>query len=142
MKYTRKMITAAMSLMLICSSLMNVYAANSIQDIKLDKTATQLNEDDETTVQLRMSGNEEKTYSDVVFVLDKSTSVDVRNEAKKMLDELLVQANKGNIIQVGVVLFNKNATNSTSLALTKLTADNIDRMKKAIDQKLESGTNI
>ena len=110
MKYTRKMITAAMSLMLICSSLMNVYAANSIQDIKLDKTATQLNEDDETTVQLRMSGNEEKTYSDVVFVLDKSTSVDVRNEAKKMLDELLVQANKGNIIQVGVVLFNNKTT--------------------------------
>lgn len=142
MKYTRKIITAAMSLMLICSSLVNVYAADSIQDIKLDKTATQLNEDDETTVQLRMSGNEEKTYSDVVFVLDKSTSVDVRNEAKKMLDELLVQANKGHIIQVGVVLFNKNATNSTSLALTKLTADNIDRMKKAIDQKLESGTNI
>lgn len=142
MKYTEKLVTSVMSLLLICSSIMSVHAAGSLQNIELDKTATQLNENDETTVQLRIGGNEDKTSSDVVFVLDKSTSVDVRNEAKKMLDELLVQANKGNIIKVGVVVFNKNASDATSLGLTELTSANIDSIKNAIDQKLESGTNI
>lgn len=133
MKYTKKLVTSVMSLLLICSSVMSVHAAGSLQNIELDKTATQLNENDETTVQLRIAGNEDKTHSDVVFVLDKLTSVDVRNGAKNMLDELLVQANKGNIIKVGVVVFNKNANDATSLGLTELTSDNIDYMNNVVD---------
>lgn len=56
-----------------------------------------------------IGGNEEKIYSSVVFILYKSASVDVKNETKNMFYKLLIQANKGNIIRIGVVVFNKNA---------------------------------
>ncbi len=56
--------------------------------VKIDKTATELDENDKTTVTLNIGSGETKTVSDVVFVLDKSTSMDVREEAAAMLKEL------------------------------------------------------
>ena len=56
--------------------------------IEIDKTATALNSDDRTTVTLNVGGDEAKEKVAVLFVLDYSTSVNVRNAAANMLDEL------------------------------------------------------
>lgn len=49
-KYTKKILTSVMLLLLMCSSLMTFLADSSIQNIKIGKIAIQLNEDDETTI--------------------------------------------------------------------------------------------
>ena len=82
---------------------------------------------------------ENKTISDVVFVLDKSTSVDVREEAAAMLEELLKRAGE-NKIQVGVIIFNRST--DCCLELTELNNDNYETIKNALLAEMSSGTNI
>ena len=117
-------------------------ASTANKAVDIDKTATELNENDQSTVTLNVGGNEEKTYSDVVFVLDKSTSVDVENEALRMLEELKNQANEGNIIRVGVVIFNKNASDASTLELTELTDTSMQQIEDAFRLSISSGTNV
>lgn len=82
--------------------------------VSVDKTATDL-VNDETNVTLTVGGQQENTVSDVVFVLDKSASLDIRQEAMNMLDELKAQAEEGNLIHVGVVNFESGVLESMPL---------------------------
>lgn len=83
-----------------------VLAAETNRHAAIDKTAAEL-KDGRTDVTLAIGAGSEKTSSDVVFVLDKSTSVEVKDAALAMLDELMTRAGE-NRIKVGVVEFNKN----------------------------------
>lgn len=76
-------------------------------DINITKTAEQLNGNDETTVQLGIGSTEERHKVAVLFVLDYSTSVSVRSEAAKMLEELAAKDKTD--VKVGVVNYWANA---------------------------------
>lgn len=108
-------------------------------DISRSKTATALNTRDWTSdVTLSLPSAEEKLASDVVFVLDKSTSTDLEDQALGMLNKLKEQAESTEAqVKVGVVIFNKqaNETPLTDLAIGYETIEN------AIKQEIKSGTN-
>ena len=56
----------------------------------------------------------EKLESDVVFVLDKSTSAQVEDQALEMLEKLRMQIDKTDAkVKVGIVIFNKIANVSS-----------------------------
>ena len=109
--------------------------------VTVDKTATGL-VGDKSNVTLTVGGGEETTASDVVFVLDKSASSDIRQEAMDMLTELQKQAGEGNIINVGVVNFEKGVLEQ--LELTALNDENYAAIEKAMifHDVTSSGTNI
>ncbi|MGM9556493.1 MAG: S-layer homology domain-containing protein [Oscillospiraceae bacterium] len=111
-------------------------------NINVSKTATNLkkdaNGDYKTNVTLSVPGVEESLATDVVFVLDKSTSAALEEKAIAMLEELKAQTeNTGATVKVGVVIFNKEAN------VTPLTdlATGYDTIKSAIEQTISSGTN-
>ena len=103
------------------------------------KTATALNTRDWTSdVTLSLPSAEEALASDVVFVLDKSTSTELEDQALGMLAALKDQAASTEAkVKVGVVIFNKKAN------VTPLTdlATGYDTIEKAIKQEISSGTN-
>ena len=104
------------------------------------KTATQLDENYESNVTLSLPSAEEELVSDVVFVLDKSTSQDKQNAAIDMLESLKGQiADTGAKVKVGVVVFNKEAHNV--LELTELNDENMAAIEEAIRYEVSSGTN-
>lgn len=107
--------------------------------ITIDKSAGALDENNQSQVSLSFTGETDKTYSDVVFVLDKSTSTDVSDAAVAMLEELMERAGE-NKIKVGVVIFNKVA--SVELELTELNEDNFSIISEALYERSSSGTNI
>ena len=77
-------------------------------DISKSKTATQLDEKYQTKVTLSLPSKSEKLESDVVFVLDKSTSAQIENQALEMLKKLRMQIDKTDAkVKVGIVIFNK-----------------------------------
>lgn len=104
------------------------------------KTATNLDANYESQVTLSLPAKDEQLVSDVVFVLDKSTSTDIEAEALTMLDNLQKQIADTNAkVKVGVVIFNKEA--NRVLELTELTEENMSDIKNAIETKISSGTN-
>ena len=105
------------------------------------KTATNLNKNYDSTVTLAVPSSEVPISSDVVFVLDKSTSADVKEPLKNALQSLQQQI-KGTdaTVKVGVVVFNKVA--NVTLPLTELKEENQSAIDSAIDTKLRSGTNL
>ena len=104
------------------------------------KTATPLDANYESDVTLSLPSAEEQLESDVVFVLDKSTSTIVEDEALAMLDDLRGQiVQTGAKVNVGVVIFNKEA--NRVLELTELTEENMSRIEEAIRTTMSSGTN-
>ena len=104
------------------------------------KTATQLDENYESNVTLSLPAAEEELVSDVVFVLDKSTSQDKQNAAIDMLESLKGQiADTGAKVKVGVVVFNKEAHNV--LELTELNDGSMAAIEEAIRYDVSSGTN-
>ncbi len=104
------------------------------------KTATPLDANYESDVTLSLPSAEEQLESDVVFVLDKSTSTIVEDEALAMLEDLQGQiAQTGAKVNVGVVIFNKEA--NRVLELTELTEENMSRIEEAIRTTMSSGTN-
>ena len=117
-------------------------AGSSSGAVTLDKTATPLDENDQTNVKLSIGSTEETTVSDVVFVLDKSASTDIRQEAMNMLDELKTRADEGNLVKVGVVNFEQGVLES--LELTELNDENYETIKKSMifHEVDSSGTNI
>lgn len=117
-------------------------AGSSSGAVTLDKTATPLDENDQTNVKLSIGSTEETTVSDVVFVLDKSASTDIRQEAMNMLDELKTRADEGNLVKVGVVNFEQGVLES--LELTELNDENYETIKNSmIFREVDSsGTNI
>lgn len=119
---------------------MMIFSLSSVSfaSVDKDKTASEL-ENDRTAVSLSVGADQEKTASDVVFVLDKSTSVDVRDAAVAMLEELKERAGD-HTIKVGVVIFNRNA--NRTLELTELNEENFEAIEQAIRTEMSSGTNI
>lgn len=111
-------------------------------DVSRSKIASGLtknsNGDWTTDVTLSLPSAEEELASDVVFVLDKSTSAALEQQALDMLKNLKEQAESTKAtVKVGVVIFNKQAN------VTPLTdlATGYDTIEQAIKQEIKSGTN-
>lgn len=102
------------------------------------KSATNLDSNYETTVTLSFPSAQVSLDSDVVFVLDKSTSADVEDAALAMLKDLQGQlTDTGAKINVAVVIFNKEAHSSGWLDL----ATQYSAIETAFKQDISSGTN-
>lgn len=87
-----------------------VKASDINWDISKSKTATQLDENYRSQVTLSLPAKSEKLVSDVVFVLDKSTSTQIENQTLDMLENLQTQISQTNAkVKVGIVIFNKEA---------------------------------
>ena len=109
-------------------------------DISKSKTATPLDEDLESQVTLSLPSAEARLASDVVFVLDKSTSAEVESQMGDMLTALCEQVEATDAkINVGVVIFNKVANEVQPL--TELNESNMGAITKAIETEIQSGTN-
>ncbi len=107
-------------------------------EISKSKTATNLDENFESKVTLSLPSAEEELASDVVFVLDKSTSAKLEEQALAMLQNLQQQLkDTGAKIKVGVVIFNKEANASGFFDLATEYKD----IEAAITQNISSGTN-
>ena len=109
-------------------------------NVSRSKTATKLDTNTWTSnVTLSLPSAEEALASDVVFVLDKSTSAEKEEQALGMLTALKEQTAKtGAKVKVGVVIFNKQA--NMTAPLTDL-ATGSETIEDAIKQKIKSGTN-
>lgn len=106
--------------------------------ISRSKTATNLDGNYESQVTLSLPSAEEQLVSDVVFVLDKSTSADLEQQALAMLRELQEQLEgTGAKINVGVVIFNKVANSFGFYDLATQYSD----IETAITTTISSGTN-
>ena len=107
-------------------------------EVSKSKTATELDENFETEVTLSLPAADEQLVSDVVLVLDKSTSADIEDQALAMLQALKSQIEGNNAkINVGIVIFNKVANATEYLDL----ATQYDEIVAAIKQEIKSGTN-
>ena len=109
-------------------------------NVSRSKTATALDTSTWTSnVTLSLPSAEEALVSDVVFVLDKSTSADLEGQALEMLTALKEKAASTKAkVKVGVVIFNKQANKTAPL--TDL-ATGYDDIQAAIEQTISSGTN-
>ena len=112
---------------------------DEIEELPLAKTADlRLDEDYRATVTLTMPSYAEPLETDVVFVLDKSTSTNVQNTALTMLEALKNQVeNTGAKVNVGVVIFNKVAKASGFFDLET----EFNQIEAEIKKKITSGTN-
>lgn len=134
MKKIWAMLTA---LALVCAMLPSAMA------VDLNKEASGLT-NNKTTVTLTVGADQTTEAADVVFVLDKSTSTDVREEALKMLKELQKEASERNLkVKVGAVVFNRSADNEGYVVdLSELDDDTVQSLTKMFGLELASGTNI
>ena len=109
-------------------------------NVSRSKTATALDTSTWTSnVTLSLPSAEDALASDVVFVLDKSTSADLEGQALEMLTALKEKAASTKAkVKVGVVIFNKQANKTAPL--TDL-ATGYDDIQAAIEQTISSGTN-
>ncbi len=110
--------------------------------VSKSKTATNLDANYQSQVTLSLPAAEKAPVTDVVFVLDRSSSAgDARGEISDMMDSLLeITENSNAVINVGVVNFWYKA--DTGIGLTRLTKESIDSIKDAIMETSLSGTNI
>lgn len=107
-------------------------------DVSKSKTATNLDENFESDVTLSLPSAETQLASDVVFVLDKSTSAALEDQALEMLKNLQAQIQEtGAKVKVGVVIFNKEAHTNGFFDL----ATEYDKIEAAIKTDISSGTN-
>lgn len=109
-------------------------------NVSRSKTATVLDKDYRSTVTLSLPSAEEKLASDVVFVLDKSTSAELENKALALLADLKKEVTeRGVMVKVGVVIFNRAA--DVAFPLTELTEGNYTTIEAAIRKTISSGSN-
>lgn len=107
-------------------------------DLSKSKTATNLDENFESDVTLSLPSAEAQLASDVVFVLDKSTSAELEEQALEMLKNLQAQIQETNAkVKVGVVIFNKEAHTNGFFDLST----EYDKIETAIKTDISSGTN-
>ena len=107
-------------------------------DVSKSKTATNLDENFESDVTLSLPSAETQLASDVVFVLDKSTSAELEDQALVMLKNLQAQIQEtGAKVNVGVVIFNKEAHKNGFFDL----ATEYDKIEAAIKDPQSGGTN-
>ena len=110
-------------------------------DVSKSKTATALDADGSTRVTLSLPSAEETLTSDVVFVLDGSSSAetDVVKKSLKLLDELKQAAeDNGATVNVCIVKFKRQAFKSEWYDL----ATHFDDIKEKMETKYSGGTNI
>lgn len=128
--------------MLVFSITPSAFAAEKPEwDISRSKVATALNKNNESTVTLSLPSAEEKLNSDVVFVLDGSSSADteVVNDSLALLDGLKTATeNSGAAVNVCVVKFKRRAFKSDWYDLS----NNFDAIKNAMETRYSGGTNI
>ena len=138
----KRILSCLLALMLALSITPSVFAAEKPEwDISRSKVATALNENNESTVTLSLPSAEENLNSDVVFVLDGSSSADteVVKDSLKLLDELKTATeNSGAAVNVCVVKFKRRAYKSDWFNLS----NNFDAIKNAMKTKYSGGTNI
>ena len=92
----------------------------------------------ESNVALSLPSAEEQLVTDVVFVLDKSTSAELEEQELGMLHTLRSQVEKTSAkVKVGVVIFNKQAHSSGWMDLQT----EFDAIDAAIKQNISGGTN-
>ena len=131
-----------LALVLALSITPSVFAAEeSAWDSSRSKVATALNENNESTVTLSLPSAEENLNSDVVFVLDGSSSADtaVVQDSLALLEELKTATeNSGAAVHVCVVKFKRQAFKSDWYDLS----NNFDAIKTAMVTKYSGGTNI
>lgn len=110
-------------------------------DISRSKSATSLNENNESTVTPSLPSAEEKLKSEVVFVLDGSSSADTQvvKDSLELLEELKAATeNSGAAVNVCVVKFKRQAYKSDWYDLSK----DFDAIKSAMEIKYSGGTNL
>ena len=138
----RGVLSCLLALVLALSITPSVFAAEEpAWDISRSKVATALNENNESTVTLSLPSAEENLNSEVVFVLDGSSSADtaVVKDSLELLDELKTATeNSGAAVNVCVVKFKRQAFKSDWYNLT----NDFDAIKSAMETKYSGGTNI
>ena len=110
-------------------------------DIDVSKTATALTKDYTTDVTLSVPSVEEALASDVVFVLDGSSSAEtaVVEESLKLLKDLKASVeDSGAAVNVCIVKFKRQAFKSEWFDLST----QFDDIKSAMEKKYSGGTNI
>ena len=110
-------------------------------NIPLSKTATEFDKYYKTDVTLSVPGVQQSLDSDVVFVLDKSTSTDLETASLDLLTQLKNHVkDTGAKVKVGVVIFNKVA--NVTAQLTDISTDEgFNKVKAGIESEFKSGTN-
>lgn len=112
----------------------------SLVNVSRSKTATVLDKDYRSIVTLSLPSAEEKLASDVVFVLDKSTSAELEDKALALLADLKEEVReRGVMVKVGVVIFNQAA--NVAFPLTELTEENYTTIESAIRETISNGSN-
>ena len=101
------------------------------------KAATNLNSRYQSDVTLSLPAQQETLISDVVFVLDKSTSPE-KESALRMLETLQEQVGADAKVRVGVVTFNTTAAKNGFFDLST----ELDKIQTAFDAPQVSGTNL
>ena len=138
----KRILSCLLTLMLALSITPSVFADETPEwDISRSKVATALNKNNESTVTLSLPSAEENLNSDVVFVLDGSSSANtaVVNDSLKLLDELKTATeNSGAAVNVCVVKFKRRAYKSNWFNLS----NNFDDIKNAMETRYSGGTNI
>lgn len=140
------LLMAAMLITMLPSAMLATETTETTTDktqtwqISKSKTATNLDENYQSDVTLSLPAAQEQLESDVVFVLDKSTSAELETQALSMLSGLNAQIrDTGAKVNVGVVIFNKVA--NSVLELTELNDNNMSAIEDAIKTDISSGTN-
>ena len=135
-------LSCLLALVLVFSITPSAFAAEEpAWDISHSKVATALNENNESTVTLSLPSAEENLNSDVVFVLDGSSSADtaVVQNSLALLNELKTATeNSGAAVNVCVVKFKRRAFKSDWYDLS----NNYDAIKNAMETRYSGGTNI
>ena len=138
----KRVLSCLLALVLILSITPSAFAAEEpAWDISRSKVATALNENNESTVTLSLPSAEENLNSDVVFILDGSSSANtaVVKDSLALLEELKTATkNSGAAVNVCVVKFKRRAFKSDWYDLS----NNFDAIKNAMKTKYSGGTNI
>ena len=117
--------------------------ANATSGEKSNKTATPLDDQNETEITLTFPGKQDILGSDIVFVLDKSgasAEKDIFKQAKGFLEEIKKNAEEKEIpVKVGVVLFSHFGM--VRQPLTEI-VEGYDSIQKALNGALGFGTNM
>lgn len=138
----KRVLTCLLAMVLALSVTPSLAAAEEpAWDISRSKSATSLNENNESAVTLSLPSAEENLKSEVVFVLDGSSSADTQvvKDSLELLEELKAATeNSGAAVNACVVKFKRQAYKSDWYDLSK----DFDAIKSAMETKYSGGTNI
>lgn len=138
----KRVLTCLLAMVLALSVTPSLAAAEEpAWNISRSKSATSLNENNESAVTLSLPSAEENLKSEVVFVLDGSSSADTQvvKDSLELLEELKAATeNSGAAVNVCVVKFKRQAYKSDWYDLSK----DFDAIKSAMETKYSGGTNL